>query len=107
MKLQHFAIGDRFEYEGQIYVKTGPLTASGENDGQRIIPRYAVLKPLSSPENSQKEKGINYLKLDKQKVEAAFDLFYRACKPLVEAQHLPELESARRRFIAFLENHEK
>ena len=38
MKLQHLAIGARFEFEGQVYVKTGPLTASAEQGGQRVIP---------------------------------------------------------------------
>ena len=38
MRLQDFPIGARFEYEGAIYVKTGPLTASSEQGKQRIIP---------------------------------------------------------------------
>ena len=55
MKLQHLAIGARFEYEGVVYVKTGPLTAASEEGGQRIIPRYAILRPLDVPaaESSQ------------------------------------------------------
>ena len=42
-------MGARFEYEGVVYVKTGPLTASSEEGGQRIIPRYAILKALDVP----------------------------------------------------------
>ena len=49
MKLQHLSMGARFEYEGVVYVKTGPLTASSEDGGQRIIPRYAILKALDVP----------------------------------------------------------
>ena len=49
MKLQQLAIGDRFEYDGRILVKTGPLTASSDDGGQQMIPRYAVLKPLDLP----------------------------------------------------------
>ncbi len=33
MKLQHLAIGDRFEYDGKIFGKTGPLTAASDEGG--------------------------------------------------------------------------
>ena len=49
MKLQDLPMGARFEYEGVVYFKTGPLTASSEAGGQRIIPRYAVLRSLEAP----------------------------------------------------------
>ena len=42
-------MGARFEYEGVVYFKTGPLTASSEAGGQRIIPRHAVLRSLEAP----------------------------------------------------------
>jgi len=46
MKLNHLPIGARFEYEGQIYTETGPITAAAEKGGQRMIPRHAVLRPV-------------------------------------------------------------
>ena len=49
MKLQQLAMGARFEYEGVTYVKTGPMTASSDAGGQRIIPRYANLRVLEEP----------------------------------------------------------
>lgn len=100
MKLHDFATGSRFEYDGQIFVKTGPLTAASENGCQRIIPRYAVLKPLDTgtPASAAAARG----KLDKKTVLAAFDHFYQRCSPLVDSAALPELESARQRFIAAL-----
>ena len=57
MKLQHLAIGDRFEYDGKIFVKTGPVTASSENGGQQMIPRYAILKPLDVPARDDDKPG--------------------------------------------------
>ena len=39
-------MGARFEYQGEVMVKAGPLTASKESGGVVLIPRYAVLKPL-------------------------------------------------------------
>ena len=97
MKMQHLAIGDRFEYNGKIFVKTGPLTAASEEGGQQIIPRYAVLKPLNPPPREEKP-GLRR-KLDEKTVQAAFDDFYQACSTLVDDSALPALLEARQRFL--------
>lgn len=97
MKLQHLAIGARFEYEGEIYVKTGPLTASGEKSGQRIIPRYAVLRPLDVPEAAPEKKGRRLIERDK--VLQAFDVFFTECSPLVGDSARADLVDARERFL--------
>jgi len=97
MKLQHLAIGARFEYEGKTFVKTGPLTASSENGGQQIIPRYAVLKPLDAPASENK---VIRGKLTEATVRAAFDTFYRHCQRLVDENGQAELDAARKRFLA-------
>lgn len=98
MKLQHLAIGDRFEYDGEVYVKTGPLTAASEIGGQRVIPRSAVLRPLVVAEPAAaKSTG-----LERQQVAAAFATFYASCSGLVGENDRRELELARRRFIASL-----
>ena len=97
MKLQHLAIGARFEYEGQIFVKTGPLTASSDQGGQRIIPRYAVLQPLDTPAGYNK---VIRGKLTETAVRAAFDTFYRQCQRLVDEKGQAELDAARKRFLA-------
>ncbi len=93
MKLQHLAIGARFEYEGKVFVKTGPITASSENGGQQLIPRYAILKPLDLP--AQEEKPGS----GKKNVLAAFDAFYRTCSELVPEADRPALAEARQRFL--------
>lgn len=97
MKLQHLQIGNRFEYEGKVYVKTGPLTASSEEGGQRIIPRYAVLRPLDLPETNTdagKEKGPS-----NAAVRAAFQTFCTECAPLLAAGSEAAFEAARKRFL--------
>ena len=100
MKLQHLAIGARFEYEGQVYVKTGPLTATAEQGGQRVIPRYAVLKPLDlpMPETPAGSRGP----LNRQAVLKAFNAYHATCQRLVDEGAASELEEARQRFIAAL-----
>ena len=97
MKLQHLAIGDRFEYNGKIFVKTGPLTAASEEGGQQIIPRHAVLKPLNPPPREEKP-GLRR-KLEEKTILAAFDDFYQSCRALVDDSALPALVEARERFL--------
>lgn len=101
MKLQHLAIGDRFEYEGKIFVKTGPLTASSDQGGQQIIPRYAVLKPLDQPQPESRAGGRE--RLNKAAVLAAFDRFYRTSERLCDPAAQVELARARKEFLAIFE----
>jgi hypothetical protein len=50
MKIHQLPPGARFEYEGEEYVKTGPLLGTGKG-GQRLIPKYAVLKVQGTSES--------------------------------------------------------
>ncbi|MBS1143460.1 MAG: hypothetical protein H6R14_866 [Proteobacteria bacterium] len=93
MKLQHLPIGARFEYEGMVHVKTGPLTAAAENGGQRIIPRHAVLRPLDLPATEGKGK------LEAPVVRKAFNTFFETCERLVGEGGRAELAQARQRFL--------
>ena len=101
MKLQHLAVGARFEYEGKVFVKTGPLTASSDQGGQQIIPRYAVLKPLDLPESAP-APGVAARRLDPQRVRKAFEAFYASCDALVAPADREQLEAARATFFASL-----
>lgn len=108
MKFQHLPVGARFEYDGRVYVKTGPLTAAGETGGQRIIPRSAVLRNLESPATGKPKAGR---RLDEAAVMAAFEAFHGECARLLH-EAVPDtlkgstlrtrLEEARQRFLAEL-----
>lgn len=101
MKLTQLPIGARFEYEGQIFTKTGPMTAAGETGGQRMIPRYAVLKPMDGytpPPEAEATRTV-----DEKTVRVAFDAFYRTALRLTDDFAKAELEAARQRFLAVLE----
>ena len=100
MKLQHLAIGARFEYDGKIFVKTGPLTASSDQGGQQIIPRYAVLRPLDgrTAQASPAPAGPS-----PAHIRTAFEAFYQVCETLTPAEAKAELAAARERFLASLE----
>lgn len=100
MKLQHLAIGARFEYEGVVYVKTGPITASAEEGGQRMIPRYAVLRPLDLPPAEPARIGRRMIERDK--ALRAFEEFFAACEPLVGETKRADLIEAREGFLQAL-----
>lgn len=92
-------MGARFEYEGIVFVKTGPLTASSDKGGQRIIPRYAVLKPLDgvAADDGRKPRG-----LDEARVLKAFETFHKTCFELLDEASRPQLEAARLNFLQAL-----
>ena len=97
MKLQHLPLGARFEYEGVVHVKTGPMTASSETGGQRVIPRYAMLKSLDEPAVASKApiKG----RLEAVRVRTAFERFYETSERLVGESGRADLEQARQAFL--------
>ena len=99
MKLQQLAIGARFEYEGAVYVKTGPLTAASEEAGQRIIPRYAILRPLDAPA-AESSPSSTKGRLEAVRVRTAFERFYESCERLVPENRRNELAEARQQFLA-------
>lgn len=98
MKIQHIAIGARFEYEGIVYVKTGPLTASSEQGGQRIIPRYAVLRSLDGTDEAQGKPVAG-----SASVRPAFAQFYAIAEQLVAPADRAKLAEARVRFLKALD----
>lgn len=100
MKLHDLAIGARFEYNGKVFVKTGPITATSEEGGQQMIPRYAVLKPLDvtpadTPEPAQE-------KVSETAIRIAFERFYQVALRSASAAAHEDLEAARDRFLRTL-----
>ena len=96
MKIHQLANGARFEYEGETYVKTGPLFATGKN-GPRLIPKYALLKPLGDAPISTPESTPAFL--TKTAVLDAFDAFFADCKAMVDEDRQSSLEASRVRFL--------
>lgn len=108
MKFQLLSIGARFEYEGKVYVKTGPLTATTEDGGQRMIPRSAILRPLDNVRVEVPKPGLT---VDKS-VVAALTVFHAECARLLQVvaddasevqAALTKLDAARQHFLATLE----
>lgn len=93
-------MGARFEYEGEEYVKTGPIFAAGKSGGQRLIPKYAVLRPLDEPPAAAGKRGRE---MGKAAMLAAFQGFYARCRELVPDEYQEKLEAARQEFMRALD----
>ncbi len=90
-------MGDRFQLDGLIYRKTGPMTALSETGSQRMMPRWMELTPLDAkamPE-ARKRKAT----LDAAQVMQAFEAYHSVCTRLVDTCSLHILEQARQDFI--------
>jgi hypothetical protein len=100
MRLPQLPLGARFEYQGERYTKTGPLTAAADQGGQRMIPRHAVLRPVGdmpAPAAPQAARQI-----DETRFTEAFAQFHATCRRLVDDFGQAELEAARQKFLAAL-----
>jgi len=104
MKFKLLSIGQKFEFEGETYVKTSPLIASNlKTSHNKMIPRYATLTLLDdSGTNTQQIKNDS---VDAQEILNAFNLFYERCIEILEKNNAPmptikeELDNARDIFI--------
>lgn len=99
MKIHQLPPGARFEYEGEEYVKTGPLLGTGKG-GQRLIPKYAVLKVQGTSE-PMRDKQLTAL--SRAAVLAAFEKFYAGCEPHVAEEHREGMRAARADFLKALD----
>jgi len=102
MKLTQLPLGARFEYDGEIFTKTGPMTAASEKHGQRMIPRYAVLKPADGFTPPAQPEAARTL--DEATVLAAFERFFGTALRLSDDFSKAELEAARQKFLAALKD---
>lgn len=96
MKIHQLPLGARFEYEGEEYRKTGPLFATGQDGGQRLIPKYAQLKVLGESEPS---RGGKTGAPTQAAILEAFAAFYATSRQLVPGDRHAELDAARERFL--------
>lgn len=103
MKFKLLSVGQKFEYEGDIYIKTSPLIASNIKTSQnKMIPRYAALKLLD--DSGRSEQKLNNKTLNAQEVVDTFNIFYEHCITTLEKNKMlgplikDELDKARDEF---------
>lgn len=96
MKFKLLSIGQKFEYNGELYIKTSALIANNVDSGHnKMIPAYATLK-LLDPAITEKEISKKD-KLESERVIAAFNEFYATCLSLIEDK--TALDLARDKFL--------
>ena len=109
-------VGECFEYQGEQYSKTGPLTAiSLTTNNRRMIPRSAMVAPIQSGGQAipEQESAGETFKIDSDRLREAFEHYHVGCiewlalaeKELsaeTAAQIREALQTAQQRFLSEL-----
>lgn len=83
MKFHDLAIGQRFELENELYLKTSPVLACKvEGGASRFIARYVPVKPTDEEKPRTQAESLRLLQ--PEAVLAAFDIFYANCRQALE-----------------------
>ena len=78
MKFKLLSIGQKFEYQGETYIKTSPLIASNvKTSNNKMIPRSATLTLLD--DSGTKKQEVKNKTLNAQETLVAFNRFYEKC----------------------------
>lgn len=114
MRFSQLPLGQRFELEGNRYVKTGPLLAAEEAGGKsRFIGKYVLVKPLDGAEMAASVAVASPQTVDADAVAAAFEDFYRQARAIIDtleaeadattvSRARSDLDAARAIFLAAL-----
>lgn len=111
MKFKLLSVGQKFKYDGEVYVKTSPIVASNVETGHnKMIPAYATLTLL---DNSGEEKqSTTKESVDAKEILNAFNTFYERCIKTLETSNVlvplikDELDKARDEFTRLLHKKE-
>ena len=100
MKFHLVPIGEKFEYQGEIYIKADKLIANSAKTGQnRLIPRSANVQPVGTQPDTT-PKVVEEHQVQTAKVLAQFDSYHQQVLQCIDDEEkLTELEAARQRFI--------
>jgi hypothetical protein len=89
MKFSQAPVGQRFEFEGQVYTKTGPITARDDRSGRsRMIPRSGEISLLGVAVTAPVPAGP--AALDPARVRAAVDRYHAAAEQALAARDAEE-----------------
>jgi len=112
MKFHQLSDGARFEFEGELYTKSGTMKACHEKSGHlRVIRRSATVSPLEGIQSVKPPRGKTDVKIET--VRAALETFYSVCDECLsdaatggDAESLSatrvKLDAARKKFLSSL-----
>lgn len=74
-------VGECFEYQGEQYSKSGPLTAvSLQSNRQRMIPRSAMVRPLHGSDTAHQQPVAKPdVTIDPARLREAFEHYHYGC----------------------------
>lgn len=100
MKFHLVPVGEKFEFQGEIYVKADKLIANSEKTGQnRLIPRSANVQPVTAQTNAT-PKVIDEHQVQTAKVLEQFDKYHQlVLRHVTDESILTDLDTARQQFI--------
>ena len=100
MKFHLVPVGEKFEYQGEIYVKADKLIANSEKTGQnRLIPRSANVQPVNSLPDAT-PKVVDEHQVQTSKVLDEFDKYHQqVLHHITDENERNELDAARQQFI--------
>jgi len=94
MKFSQLAIGQRFVWQGQTWVKSTPLQADPVEDGKRrLVPRSATVEPLEV-ESATDTPPARPSQIPLERLEQAMDAFGRELSDIVTGSGLDAEASA-------------
>lgn len=106
MKFKLLSIGQKFEYDGESYIKTSPLIANNlKTSANKMIPRYATLKLLDDTGSHQQ---IDRKDINSHDILNSFNHFYEKCITTLEENNVlipsikNQLDKARDDFTKYL-----
>ncbi len=101
MKFHHLAIGQKFRWNDQLWVKTSPLVANRyESDVQKLVPRYVDVTPLDDT-----PPPVPAEPLTPDQIRDAFNRFYGRALTLLESELETELQQKIQTELESLKRH--
>jgi len=94
-KFTQLAIGESFEFQGERFLKVGPLTGRNlTTNHQRMIPRSAVVMPLNG--ETAAETPRSQRELPEALVLEAFEHYHKGCLEWLQLTEEADSELAQR-----------
>lgn len=83
MRFHELPVGQRFEFEGEAYVKISPLVAKAEGNWKtRFMPRATEVQPVQA--EAPRPAVVQRREVETEAVVRAFDAFYGECLRCVD-----------------------
>lgn len=97
MKFYLVPVGQEFNYQGEAYIKTGPLTASPKTGGKdKLIPRSAMTAPVGSHAPSEPDDSDKQY-LSKDAVINTINNYHHYCLALLNELDKESSENVRKK----------